>query len=199
MKKLLTAILIIVFTSSFVNAAIVEWNCDDDGDGATVMDDTTALVHDIGDEYTLSMSGTQNWSPAHIEGDFITDTELDPKVWIIEEVDNQTSFAWTGYQIIIGMTKTFTISSVMAPDNWTFAITSTVAGSLPNGGGPGYVGIVNYYADPGYEIAIGDSGDFGLKVEFLGTVAFCTEQTPIPEPMTLGLLGLGALALRRKK
>ena len=198
MKKLLTAILVIIFTASFVNADIIDWNCDDDGDGAIVMN-TPSFVHDGGDEYTLTMSGTQNWSPAHVEGDFITGENPDPKVWIIEDVENQTTFAWTGYQIIIGMSQSFTINSVIAPDNWTFSIITPVAGTIPNGGGSGYVGIVNYTANPGFELAIGDSGDFGLKVEFLGTVAFCTEQTPIPEPMTLGLLGLGALALRRKK
>jgi hypothetical protein len=198
-KNLLAAFLVVCLVSvPLLNAAIIDWNCADDGDGAIVMD-TPAFSYEGEDLYTLTMSGTQNWAPAHVEGDFTTDTELDPKVWIIEDIENQTTFAWTGYQIVIGMTKTFTISSVVAPDNWTFSITATAAGTIPNGGGSGYVGIVDYYANPGYELAIGDSADFGLKIEFLGTVAFCTEQTPIPEPATLGLFSIGALAFMRRR
>lgn len=201
-KGLVTAVLVVSLAVVFpVNAVIIDYNCADDGDGAIVMGPTT-LTHDSGlDEYTLSMSGVQNWYPAHVEGNFITDTELDPTVWIAETVDNQTNFAWTDYHITIGMTKTFSIStSVIAPDYWTSVVTQPTTGGqpLPNGG-TGWLGTIDYYVDAGAPIGIGGSGDFGFKVSFVGSVAFCTEQIPTPEPATMALLSLGALVLRRRK
>ena len=199
-KKILVAFLVISLVSvSLVNAAITDWRCDDDGDGAIVMD-TPALTYDSDvNEYTLSMDGLQNWYPAHVVGDFNTDTELDPTVWIAETVDNNTTFAWTDYHITIGMTKTFSIStSVIAPDDWTFVVTQPVVGSIP-GGGTGWVGTIDYYVGDGSPIGIGESGDFGFKVSFLGKVAFCTEQIPTPEPTTLVLLSIGVLAFIRRR
>ncbi|OHB59252.1 MAG: hypothetical protein A2173_09870 [Planctomycetes bacterium RBG_13_44_8b] len=203
-KNILIAFLAVCLLSvSVVSADIVDWNCDDDGDGAIVMD-TPAWNYDSGSgEYTLSMAGTQYWAPAHVEGDFTTDTEEDPTVWIIETVDNQTTFDWTGYQILIGMTKNFTIStSVIAPDDWVFEIIqpSVLGGGqeIPNGG-TGWLGTIDYSVGTGSPIEIGQSGDFGFKISFLGSVEFCTEQTPIPEPATLALLGIGVLASMRRR
>jgi hypothetical protein len=199
MKKLL-AILVIMLTAISANASIIGWNCDDDGDGAIVIGGQPAFSQQGQDEfteYTLTWDCVQNWYPGHVLGDFITDTELDPTVWIAETVQNQTAAAWTGYQIKVTMNKTFSIStSVIAPDDWTYQISQPTQISPTS-----WVGIINYSVGTGNAIAIGDSGDFGFKMSFLGGVSFCTEQTPVlvPEPMTMGLLALGALALRRKK
>jgi hypothetical protein len=200
MKKIVGVVLAILFVTVSVNASITGYNCDDDGDGVIVMN-STDLSYDSGlDEYTLSMDCAQMSDAAgHVLGDFTAPE--DPKVWIAETVENQTSFAWTDYHITIGMTQTFSIStSVIAPDDWTFTVTQPIAGLLPNGGGSGYVGTIDYFAAPdGSPIAIGDSGDFGFKVTFAGSVSFCTEQYPTPEPATMSMLALGALALIRRK
>jgi hypothetical protein len=97
------------------------------------------------------------------------------------------------------MNKTFSITSVIAPLGWTCAITSPVSGMLLPNNSIGWLGTVTYSKGTGSAIADGDSGEFGLKVEFLGGVAFCTEQTPIPEPATMSLLTIGTLALLRRR
>jgi hypothetical protein len=198
-KKLLVALLVAFLVTPFlVNADIINWRCADDGDGAIVMgtptwDDSDPCV------YKLSMSGIQNWYPAHVVGDFNTDTELDPKVLIDETVDNNTTFAWTDYHIDIGMTKTFSISNVITPDGWEYEVNQPISGQQIPNDGTGWLGTIDYYVGTGSPIAIGDEGEFGFKITFTGSVAFCTEQVPTPEPTTIMLLGLGALAFIRRK
>jgi hypothetical protein len=151
-------------------------------------------------EYRLTMAGVQDWWPAHVEGDFTTDTELDPKVWLIQTVENSADIqplVWTDYHITIGMTKPFTLSDIVAPDDWTWLITQPVAGQPMPNGGTGYVGIIDYYGGPA--INPGESGDFGFAMTFVGSIAFCTEQIPTPEPASMSLLALGALTLIRRR
>ena len=128
-------------------------------------------------------------------------TLVNAALWFDETLNNDTDFAWTGYHIDVGMADAFTIShtNVIAPTDWTFIVTDPIAGLIP-GGGPGYVGTINYSIGTGNSIDIGQSGDFGFKVSFLGSVNFTTELIPtVPEPATITLLCIGALALLRKK
>jgi hypothetical protein len=162
---------------------------------------------DNGDDYTISMICTQNGLhgspelPGHIAGEFIADSDLDPTVLIAQTVGNHTDFAWTDYHITIGMNKTFSIltTGVITPANWIYNVSAVTPGIIPNGGGSGYVGTIDYYIGTGNQIDIGQSGDFGFKVSFLGSVNFTTELIPTPEPATITLISIGALALLRKK
>jgi hypothetical protein len=202
MKKKFVVAILMAFLAipALVNAEIVSWNCAADGDHAIDMVGTPTWT-DNGTYYTLGMSCTQNWYPGHIAGDFIADSDLDPTVLIAQTVDNHTDFAWRDYHITIGMNKTFSIltTGVRTPANWIYNVSAVTAGTIPNGGGPGYVGTIDYYIGTGNQIDIGQSGDFGFKVSFLGSVNFSTELIPTPEPATMALLGLGALVLRKKK
>ena len=204
MGRYLSSILcvfLLLFAVSTVNASISDIVCVDDQDGALVMGPFTWGAN--GSEYDLRMAMTQNWGPGHMTGD-VTATPDDPILRIIQDLDNDTSFAWTDYHITIGMNKDFSIleTGLMMPDGWTAVITP-VAYPLPLPGdtphGTGWVGSIDYYMDTGAPVAIGDIGTFGFKVSFLGSVEFCTAQYPTPEPTTILLLGLGAMSVLRRR
>ncbi len=193
-------VLLLLFAVSTVNASIVGWNCADDGDRAIVMG--TPSWAETDGEYELAMHGIQNWYPGHVAGDFSTDTLEDPTVRIIEDVFNDTTFAWTDYHITIGMSQTFSFvnSGLLTPAGWTAVVSPVSAGEIPNDGGDGYVGTIDYYKGPtGNAIAIGDDGTFGFKISFNGSISYCMQQIPTPEPTTIILLGLGAVSVIRRK
>jgi hypothetical protein len=207
MGRYISAILfsfLLLFAVSTVNASIVNWNCDDDGDGGIVMNYNSIALTPVGSEYQLSMSGAQYFGPAHVAGAFTTDTELDPTVRILEDVSNDTTFAWTDYHITIGMTKAFSFvdAGLMMPAGW-YAVTGSVLSGQPLPGdispGTGWVGTINYYQGTGATVDIGSDGIFGLKVSFLGSTNFYTAQVPTPEPTTILLLGLGAMSVIRRR
>lgn len=194
-RHVLIAIVLSLLTAS-ANASIIGWSAADDGDGGLVMQ----AAWDQG-TYALNLTGTQYWLPGHVLGDFTTDTELDPTVWIVEDVGNETTFAWTDYHIDIRMNKEFSIVGVVSPPDWTWAITAPSPTI-----GDQWLGTVNYYA--GTPIRAGGSGNFGLVVSFLGSVNFSLEQVPtgapaavpVPGALLLGGLGLGCAGwLRRRR
>jgi len=200
MRKILTILFsagLMFFLSLPANASIV--NCTAAGSGGIAIDGSSWTP--VGAEYEFTINGAQNGKPGYVSGAIETDVEgFDPTVRIVEYVTNDTTYEWTDYHIAIGMDKVFSIldTGLTMPSGWTAVITAVAPGTTPSGG-TGWVGMVDYYQSAGSTVAIGDEGSFGLKVSFDGTVLYCTQQNPTPEPVTFALLGLGALALRRRK
>jgi hypothetical protein len=170
-------------------ADIIGWNCGADGDGAIVMNSVTW------DEptYTMACNGTQHWWPAHVVGDFTTDTETDPIVWVRNTVLNDGEvlpLSWTDYHLNIYMNKPFTITNTATLPDWT------VSGvTQPTQQGTQWVGTVDYLG--GTPVNLGDWGEFDVQLSFTGSIAYTIEMIPSPEPATLCMLGLVALFARR--
>jgi hypothetical protein len=202
---LVACLSVMLFVSSTASAGIVGWNCGADGDGAIetvgdlAWDDTLPAEEGIS-AYELRMDAQQFSGPAHMEGDFTV--EGDPIVYLMEDVDNQTDFTWTAYDFKVFMTQPFTITTAFAPFGWDYTI-SPISGPgvvFPHDSGTGYlIDVLFTSTDSQYDIDPTEVGTFGVRMQFDGSVAFCTEQTPIPEPATLAMLGLGALGLLRRK
>lgn len=200
----LAGVLAVALVASVSNAALTGWQCADDGDGAVTMGPMNWTHNAVADEYTLAIKETINWSPAHIDGDFTADSELDPTVWILKEITNNTSYAWNGYVFNVFMNKTFSIDAASAPLGWGAVYTQPAA--LPgsyfdsHSNEWDYKGVVTFSSlAPAYDLAVGATGDFGAKVSFLGSVSFEIEQAAVPEPATLALAALGGLFFMRRR
>jgi hypothetical protein len=182
------------------NANITGWLCDDDHDGVILMDNASVEFTDKGSgDYDFRFPCTQaEFATGNVVGDFTV--VGDPSVYLIEDVYNDTGFAWTGYDFYIGMPQSFTISEnpafIWAPDGWSAQVYQPTLGTMPNGGS-GYVGSVIFRGGPA--IADHDTATFGLKIIFNGSIHYCTGQTPVPEPVSATLLGMGALTLARRR
>lgn len=178
---------VLVGLVSSAQADIIDWNCEDDGDGAIVC--VAQLGDKDGDEYPMSIEGNQFWSPGHMVGWFQTDTPDDPTIRVINTIDNETGFSWTAYRLNLFMSAPFTLSAAVVydPVDWTATITQQ-----PIWNGTNYQGQIDYSG--GTAIAPGGSLEFGYKMSFSGSTSynFTQEMIPIPEPSAGVLLaGLG--------
>lgn len=186
-------VLLVVGSAS---ADVIDAACYDDGDGAVTMGDW--MWSWDGGDYTAYMDvpEVQHWGPAHIFTQFVTNGPGDdPFAWVTKVVENDTDFDWTGYFINVSAVQPFTIEDAASPAGWLNPI---ITPPVETDGV--WKGVVEYaFGGPGTEIAIGSTGTFGVEMSFQGTVTFCIDQIPVPEPTSLSLLALGALALLRRR
>ena len=194
MKAVRLLVLMLMMSGApLVSADIIAWDLDDDGDGAVDMDWATWEES----TYELSEQCTQYWWPGHLLGSFTTDTEEDPTVWIRNTVINEGDVAplvWTDFHINIYMNKTFTILDAVVPEPSDWQVYEVTQPTLQAGQ---WVGSVDYLG--GTPISYGDEGQFDVKVSFLGSINYCLELIPTPEPTSLLLCGLGGLVLIRRR
>ena len=114
-------------------------------------------------------------------------TDADPIMSIIKDVENDSDFTWTGYSITVPDGGDITFVGTPTSDRMTLVSQSA------------------YALEFGAPDAVADGEwvqfSFDVLIPSTGPFTFTLTQEPIPEPATLGLLGLGGavLILRRRR
>jgi hypothetical protein len=200
MKKLsaILAVLTVLIFCSTSHANITNLTYASDGDGAFVCTNWSWTGNSS--EVPVSVYGDQFSAPGHLLLNVLTDSAEDPTLKIDNTIENDSTFAWAQFTVNLTMAVPFTVTNtfVSTPGDWG------VIGSLVQNAtftGSNYLATVVY--DTGAPIANDGTStiEFGYWVKFSGSPAYTitqemipTEDTnTIPEPGTLGLVGVGML------
>ena len=198
MFKVLAGLVCLLAIATLANASITGVNLASDGDGAIICDtawDQAELVNVIGNQY---------WGPGHIEGTILASSPADPNLILHNVIDNDTTFAWTSYQVNVYLPVDFSVSTIIAYDpagssgalvqaptygTWDIDGTSVDA----------YKATILY--TPGTPVAVGGAFEYRYKLTFEGATSyqFTQEMIPLPEPATMALLALGGLAMLKRR
>jgi hypothetical protein len=134
-------------------------------------------------------------------GTITTSDPLDPTLTINNSINNDSGFAWTGYNVQVFLNTNFSISfpavPVSNPSGWSASVVTAVHFDSGSGlwtGTIDYVGgtpVSPVNSDPNNEF------DFAYKVTFSGLTSYSLTEsvTPVPEPGTFSLLMVGGLLL----
>lgn len=139
----------------------------------------------IGDDGNVAVGLNEKFLK-HFPGELIFQvvTDDDPVMSITKTVENDTDIIWTAYEIKVAGAG---VSFMGTPTSDVFQNAALVDSTTL------------LFSEP-LTVAPGESVtfNFDLLVETIGTFEFTLTQTPIPEPASMLLLGLGGLLLRRR-
>jgi len=128
---------------------------------------------------------------------YIDTDETDPNIDITKNIDNDSGFTWTGFDISLSWMGGSTVNLITAASG-DFPNPVTLDPGCTFGGAADTSPCVVHFTG-GAGVPDGGSASFFFSFDILGDFNFTITQTPIPEPTTLCMLTLGGLALIRRR
>jgi hypothetical protein len=188
--------------ASACEAEIISWQYHNHRESVTDVSETDWSCEST-DAYMLSTKSSQSGGPGRMQLDFATDTPDDPKIKFINEVENDSDYAWTAYSIRFVLDTPTPLTTYLLNNeemidhlDWTIQITDPLAYVGLNAfGRHEYAGLIDLWG--GAPVGTGDTLSFKYTLVFAGSTSYSAIQDaiPIPEPGTLMLLGMGAFGL----
>jgi hypothetical protein len=154
-----------------------------------------------GPDYSVDLSGSQTGGGV-VDGTFDTNSPTDPSLFIMNSLTNDSSFAWTGYQVGVVLSNPFTLSSIAAttPADWTYSAGPEILN--PSGPYAGQYEELLTFSGPD-TVPIGGTFAWQYNLSFSGSESFAFTQvlSPVPEPASFGILAVGGFAMlgRRRR
>ena len=119
---------------------------------------------------------------------FTGTTDSDPMIHISKEITNDNAVAWTSYELSLDESGDAVFDYTVTPtSNWYTVVDTSDTMNLT-------------FSAP-VAVPVGETVtlDFDINIPTTGGFGFTMTQMAIPEPTTICLLGLGGLALLRKR
>lgn len=183
---LFSLLAVLSLSNGSAKASIIAWNYAN-ANPSTSNASVTHMAWNAG-TYDMSVGSAQYDGTSQLNMSFTTNTTTDPSILINDSFNNDTTFAWTAYDVNVLMPNMFTLSNVqsLTPNSWS----PTIGPEFYNAGLSEYEYQITF-SGPN-PIQVGQNFNYQYQINFSGLTSyqFSEQQTPVPEPASLGVVVL---------
>jgi len=180
----------VLLSSGVTRGSIIAWNYSNPNPSSS--DASVTQMSKNNSVYDMSVGNAEYDGTGQLNLSLTTNTTTDPSILINDSFNNDTNFAWTAYDVNVLMPNMFTLTNVqsLTPNSWS----PTIGPEFYNAGLSEYEYQITFTgANP---IQVGQNFNYQYQVNFSGLTSyqFSEQLTPVPEPASLGVVLVLAIA-----